>query len=211
MLPLYVGSLALGGVLIAATIFFGDADGDADIDLDGDLDVNADLDVGLDADHDAILILKDPADAMVEAGTWLPFFSLRFWTFALASFGGSGLALHLLGVTGILAATVSSLLGFGIGTGAAWVFRQLQLNQPSGNVGMFDVRGTEATVLLSVGPEKMGKVRVLVDGQHIDLPARTQSESTMNRNGKALVLSVEHGVAEITPVPIGYKSVVMED
>lgn len=205
MLPLYVGSLALGGVLIAATIFLGDADTDVDLDVDGDLDV------GLDADHDAILILKDPGDAMVDAGTWLPFFSLRFWTFALASFGASGVALHLLGVPAILGAVVSILLGLGIGTAAAWVFRQLQLNQPSGNVGMFDVRGTEATVLLSVGPDKVGKVRVLLDGQHVDLPARTQGDTTMNRNGKALVLSVEQGVAEITPVPIGYKSVVMED
>lgn len=205
MLPLYVGSLALGGVLIAATMLLGDVDTDADFDVDGDLDV------GLNGDYDAILILKDPADAMVDAGTWLPFFSLRFWTFALASFGASGIALHLLGVTGVLGAVVSALLGMGIGTGAAWVFRQLQLSQPSGNVGMLDVRGTEATVLLSVGPDKLGKVRVTVDGQHIDLPARTQGDTTMNRNGKALVLSVDDGIANITPVPIGYKSVALED
>jgi hypothetical protein len=205
MLPLYVGSLALGGVLIAATMLLGDVDTDADFDVDGDLDV------GLNGDYDAILVLKDPADAMVDAGTWLPFFSLRFWTFALASFGASGIALHLLGVTGVLGAVVSALLGMGIGTAAAWVFRQLQLSQPSGNVGMLDVRGTEATVLLSVGPDKLGKVRVTVDGQHIDLPARTQGDTTMNRNGKALVLSVDDGIANITPVPIGYKSVALED
>jgi hypothetical protein len=205
MLPLYVGSLALGGVLIAATMLLGDVDTDADFDVD------ADLDVGLNGDYDAILVLKDPADAMVDAGTWLPFFSLRFWTFALASFGASGIALHLLGVTGVLGAVVSALLGMGIGTAAAWVFRQLQLSQPSGNVGMLDVRGTEATVLLSVGPDKLGKVRVTVDGQHIDLPARTQGDTTMNRNGKALVLSVDDGIANITPVPIGYKSVALED
>jgi hypothetical protein len=182
-----------------------------DVDTDADFDVDGDLDVGLNGDYDAILILKDPADAMVDAGTWLPFFSLRFWTFALASFGASGIALHLLGVTGVLGAVVSALLGMGIGTAAAWVFRQLQLSQPSGNVGMLDVRGTEATVLLSVGPDKLGKVRVTVDGQHIDLPARTQGDTTMNRNGKALVLSVDDGIANITPVPIGYKSVALED
>ena len=205
MLPLYVGSLALGGVLIAATMLLGDVDTDADFDVD------ADLDVGLNGDYDAILVLKDPADAMVDAGTWLPFFSLRFWTFALAAFGASGVSLHLLGVTGVLGAVVSALLGMGIGTAAAWVFRQLQLSQPSGNEGMLDVRGTEATVLLSVGPDKLGKVRVTVDGQHIDLPARTQGDTTMNRNGKALVLSVDDGIANITPVPIGYKSVALED
>ncbi len=58
MLPLYVGSLALGGVLIAATMLLGDVDTDADFDVDGYFDV------GLNWDSDAILILKDPSYAI---------------------------------------------------------------------------------------------------------------------------------------------------
>ncbi len=211
MLPLYLGSLALGGVLIIASVAFGDADTDTDVDFDGDFDADAEMEIGLDPDHDALSVLADPSDAVVDAGTWLPFFSLRFWTFALAAFGASGSLLHVLGVTGLLSAVVSVVLGGGIGTGAAWTFRQLQLTQVGGNVGMQDVRGTEATVLLTVGPEKMGKVRILIDGQHVDLPARTQCEDTMNRDEKALVVSVEDGVAQVTPVPFGYTSMTRED
>ncbi len=211
MLPLYLGSLALGGVLIAASVIFGDADTDSDIDFDADLDADADLDVGLDADHADLEILSDPADAVAGGGTWLPFLSLRFWTFALAAFGASGALLHVMGVSGLLGVAVSVLLGGGIGTGASWTFRQLQLTQVSGNVGMRDVRGTEATVLLSVGPNKMGKVRILVDGQHVDLPARTQCEDTMERDEKALIVTVDDGVAYVTPVPFGYTSMAKED
>ena len=76
---------------------------------------------------------------------------------------------------------------------------------------MRDVRGSEATVLLSVGPDKLGKVRIVVDGQHVDLPARTRCEDTMNREEKALIVSVDDGVAEITPVPFGYTSMTKED
>ena len=211
MLPLYLGSLALGGVLIAASVIFGDTDGNADVGLDGDIDADADLGIGLDPDHEALEILSDPSDAVAGAGTWLPFFSLRFWTFALAAFGAAGSLLHVMGVTGLLGAAVSVVLGTGIGTGAAWTFRQLQLTQVSGNVGMRDVRGSEATVLLAVGPNKMGKVRIMMDGQHVDLPAQTGCEDTMNRDEKALIVSVDDGVAQITPVPFGYTSMAKED
>ena len=209
MLPLYIGSLALGGVLIVASIVLGDTDTDAGLDADVDLDV--DLPGGLDGDQDGILILKDPADAMADAGTWLPFFSLRFWTFALATFGASGILLNMLGVGGFLAAGVSICLGGAIGTGAAWIFRTLQLVEPTGNVGLLELSGTEATVLLQVGPEKVGKIRLRLDEQYVDLPARTQGTTMIDREEKALILDVKEGVALITPVPAGYKSLQQED
>ena len=208
MLPIYLGSLALGAVLIGASIIFGDADSDADFDADVDA---GDFGGGLDVDADELLIMKDPGDAIAGAGTWLPFLSLRFWTFALAAFGASGTLLHVMGVSGMVAVLTSLIMGTTIGTGASWVFRQLQLTQVSGNVGMFDVQGKEATVLLAVGPEKMGKVRVLLDGQMVDLPATTQAEDTIQRDEKALVVHVEDGVAHITPVPFGYNSMVKEN
>ena len=211
MLPIYIGSLALGGVLIVASIVLGDTDTDAGLDADASLDVNPDLDIGLEGDQDAILVLKDPADAIVDAGIWLPFFSLRFWTFALASFGASGALLSVLGVGGFLAAGVSIGIGGVIGTGAAWIFRQLQLVEPTGNVGLLDLSGTEATVLLTVGPEKVGKIRLLLDEQYIDLPARTQGNTVINRDEKALILKTEQGIALIAPVPTGYQSVAQED
>jgi hypothetical protein len=207
MLSIYIGSLAFGGVLILASVLLGDGDTDTDMDFDADGDLAFDAD----ADEGVMLALKDPSDAMVEAGTWLPFFSLRFWTFALASFGATGSLLHVLGVTGLLAGVVSAVLGMGIGTGAAWTFRQLQLTQVSGNVALRDMRGTEATVILAVGPGKTGKVRILMDGQHVDLIARTSCEDTMERNETTLVVSVDDGVANITPVPFGYQSQARKD
>ncbi|MAY81357.1 MAG: hypothetical protein CL930_11310 [Deltaproteobacteria bacterium] len=204
MLPIYLGSLTLGGILIGASILFGDGDVDADVDFDVELD--GDFGGGLDADNDLMLAVKDPADAVVDAGTWLPFLSLRFWTFAMATFGLSGTLLNLLGVGGIVAVVVSAVMAAGIGTGASWMFRALQTTQVSGNVGLRDVRGNEAKVLLPVGPNKMGKVRLLLDGQYVDLPARTQCKDLINRDDKVLVVDVSDGVADITAVPVGYQS-----
>ena len=208
MLPLYLGSLTLGAVLIGASIVFGDTDGDADFDADVE---PGDFSGGLDVDADDLLIMKDPGDAIAGAGTWLPFLSLRFWTFALAAFGACGSLLHVMGVSGLVAVLTSVIMGTAIGTGASWVFRQLQLTQVSGNVGMFDVQGKEAKVLLPVGPAKIGKVRVLLDGQMVDLPAKTQADDIIQRDEQVLVVHVEEGVAHITPVPFGYNSMVKED
>ena len=152
MLPLYVGSLALGGVLIIASIVLGDTDTDADLDLDADVD----LDVGLDGDQDALLVLKDPGDAVADAGIWLPFFSLRFWTFALAGFGASGCC-SACSTSRAFSRPGSPSTGGILGTGAAWVFRQLQLTEPTGNVGLLDVNGS-SHCLISVGQDKPGKI-----------------------------------------------------
>jgi membrane protein implicated in regulation of membrane protease activity len=205
MLPIYLGSLTLGGILIGASILFGD--GDVDADADFDIDVDGDFDGGLDVDNDLMLVVKDPADAVVDAGTWLPFLSLRFWTFAMAAFGLSGALLTILGVATVITAVVSAVMAAGIGTGASWMFRALQTTQVSGNVGLRDVRGNEAKVLLPVGPDKMGKVRLLLDGQYVDLPARTQCKDLINRDDKVLVVDVSDGVADITAVPVGYQSI----
>jgi membrane protein implicated in regulation of membrane protease activity len=204
MLPIYLGSLTLGGILIGASILFGDIDADADFDVDVDFD--ADFEGGLDVDNDLMLVVKDPADAVVDAGTWLPFLSLRFWTFAMAAFGLSGSLLTLLGVAKVITAVVSAIMATGIGTGASWMFRALQTTQVSGNVGLRDVRGNEAKVLLPVGPNKLGKVRLMLDGQYVDLPARTQCKELISRGNKVLVVDVSDGVADITSVPIGYQS-----
>ena len=95
MLPYYLGSLTLGGVFILTSIFFGDADTDVDAIMDLDMDLD------LDADEAALAVFQDPSDAISDTGTWIPFFSLRFWTFALASFGLAGTLLELLGVASL--------------------------------------------------------------------------------------------------------------
>ena len=104
MLPIYLGSLVVGGLRVAVSLIFGGDDADADADADFDLDADTDVDLDLDADADVDLDLDADADVdldvdhdssiadLVQHGVegthdamWLPFLSLRFWTFSLAS------------------------------------------------------------------------------------------------------------------------------
>ncbi len=56
LLGIYLGSLAMGGILIGASLLLGgndsDADADADADLDADMDADLDADIDVDADFD---------------------------------------------------------------------------------------------------------------------------------------------------------------
>ena len=48
----------------------------------------------------------------------------------------------------------------------------------------------------------MGKVRLLVDGQDVDLPARTADHHLLEPGRTALVVEIKDGVAVVTSVPL---------
>lgn len=209
VLPVYLGSLALGGLIIIASIFLGagdhDADADLDIDADGDLDLDADADADLDLDADADADVdhdldKDVDVSDVSGGTWLPFLSLRFWTFALATFGGAGTLFELLDFSDLVAAPTAAVTGIGVGWVVSWAFHKLKQERVSGDTGLRSIRGREGRLMLPVGPDKLGKVRVVIDGQTVDLMARTSDGRMLDIRDKVLVVQVDDGVAEVTSI-----------
>ena len=94
-------------------------------------------------------------------------------------------------------------MGVGMGWLVAWIFRKLKKSSTGSQTRTSTLRGSEGTVLLSIGPEKVGKIRLLVDGSHLDLLAKTHDTTLIERNQKVLVVSVEGGVAQITRLPPG--------
>jgi len=195
MLPIYLGSLIVGGLLIAASIIMGDSDHDFDADADVDIDVDQDFD----KDFDGEIIVMDG-----ETGAWLPFLSMRFWTFGLASFGLTGVLFDLAERLGLgtpadaLVTIVAVALGVVVGWITALVFRKLKQDNVSGDVGMKQIKGSEATILLSVSSSKPGKIRALVDGQTVDLLARSLDEGMLERGEKVLVVDLQEGTALVT-------------
>lgn len=188
MISLYLGCLALGGLLIVASIVMGGKD------FDKDFDKGVQLELGGDAPAEGGPVEKGGGDS------WLPFLSLRFWTFALATFGAAGTILSLAGFSDLVAAPSSALTGLGVGYAVAWAFRRLSREKVSGDVGLRQVAGREGRLLLAVGPGRTGKVRVQIDGQDVDLLATTQDEKILTMREKVLIISVQDGVAQVTSV-----------
>ena len=86
MLPIYLVTLIVGGVLVLVSVFLGDSDTDADVAADIDVDADLDLAAGADVDADGSLDV-----GLIDAlQAWLPFTSMRFWTFFAAFFGLTG-------------------------------------------------------------------------------------------------------------------------
>jgi hypothetical protein len=141
----------------------------------------------------------------VVVARWNPLFSMRFWTFALASFGLCGTLLTLVGTPAIVGAVLSAGMGIGLGAAAAWMFQHLSRNQVSASTNLKSVRGVHATVLLPIRPTGRGKVRMQIDGHHVDVIAQTTTNTTLEQSSTVLVVDVEDGIANVTCLPETYR------
>jgi membrane protein implicated in regulation of membrane protease activity len=196
MLSIYLGSLLFGGVLLGASIFGGHGDGHGDAGGHaGDGDSHGDGGDAHGGGHD------DANHAHAHHQLQLPFFSLRFWAFALAFFGLSGAALTLGGGLGAAAPFVAGGVGLGCGYVSARVLQGLS-RRPLGLVGNGEAHvGREGRVLLPVEKGKRGKVRLSISGASTDLIAETDSEGGLAPGETALIVGMRGTVALVERSP----------
>ncbi|MCB9595435.1 MAG: NfeD family protein [Sandaracinaceae bacterium] len=204
---LYLFSVIVGGVLLAASILLGgkdlDADGDADADLDADLDADADadLDADLDADADADVeadahgsLGKDVGGHGDVAGFLYLFLSLRFWIFFLAFFGLTGIVLDVFGLVSseLLGLGLAIGMGLAVGGGTTGLIKKLTKDSAGAVVTSKDYVGKTARVLVPFEGASVGKVRVEIGGRSVDLLASgVEDEDEPGYGGKEEVLIVE--------------------
>jgi hypothetical protein len=180
VIPIYATALAVGGTLLLASLVLGHHGADHAHDFGH----------GHDASH------GEEGDVALIAS----FLSVRFWTFALAFFGLTGLVLEKVVAVGdgrtifVIAAVMGGTIGFG----ASYTFNRLRAGaralstvpQEMGYVGL------EGEVLLAVSPEEPGRIRITAQGSLVDLPARTDG-ARFEKGARALVVDVTDGVARV--------------
>lgn len=177
MIYAFAFALVLGGVLLGASLLVGD--GHSDIGGHGDL-------------H----IAGDSVDAIV--GTLR---SLRFWTFFLAFFGLTGVALKTLGIveSDILSGLLAAGMGAVVGYGAVWAFRVLDRRESNSVASADDFVGKSGRVLVAVSPGVLGKLRVQAKGSTVDLLAKSDDESFAVED-EATVIEMDDTIARIARV-----------
>lgn len=175
MLTLYLIALAIGGTLILVSLVFGGhgADADADADLghaDFETETEVDGDVGHDVGHGLDLGAID---------LWIPFASLRFWIFFSAFFGLMGTLLTSFESmsTQLAIGGVSIATGYLAGVAASGAVRWLMRHETDSAVRSSDMIGVRARVLLPVGKDRTGKVRLSLKDQVIDARATTDDDT----------------------------------
>ncbi|MBX3269787.1 MAG: hypothetical protein KF729_05980 [Sandaracinaceae bacterium] len=190
LLYIYLFSVIVGGILLAASILLGGKDADteasAEVDLDADADADAgEADVGAHGDIAGFLYL---------------FLSLRFWTFFLAFFGLTGVVLDVFGLVSheLIGLALAVGMGATIGTGASWLIRKLSKDAPGEAVRSTDYVGKTARVLVPFEGERVGKVRVEIGGNSIDLLATGVAEDTAgNRADEVLIVEMDGNRARV--------------
>jgi len=187
LVSFYLGALIFGGVLLGSSILLGGQD-DADLDLDGDVDFDVDADVDLDVDADADVDKDLPigGDSFL---WWLR--SMRFWTFFLSAFGLTGMLLEGFGLAGEIPTLVTALAMGGLsGFAAAWVIRKLSNDDAGRAAGIRDYIGKSAQVMVPVRSGGVGRVRVRIRGQTVDLLATTDDEH-LTSDDEVIVIEME--------------------
>ncbi|MES2639150.1 MAG: hypothetical protein V4850_06690 [Myxococcota bacterium] len=215
LIALYAGSLVLGGILIAASMLGGgqDSDGDADgTDAGHDVDHGHELNHGHDHDHDHghhdlgkdLVHGHDHGQSHTEvlqgfSAIAMTILSLRFWTFALAAFGMTGLLLSLLSTPWLITLVLALVTGAVVGVGVTTLLRAVSRDTVSSALDARTLRGRDAEVVLTMGPGKLGKVRLIHNGQTLELPATTKEARVLERGERVLVVDVSGGTADVTP------------
>ncbi len=195
-MTLYIGALVFGGVLLGSSILLGghddaDVEGDATGDLHGDphasdgaLDKDLPADEASSADGDGLGVL------------WV-LRSLRFWTFFFAFFGLTGVLLDGLGLVASewVSLALSGGMGLLIGGGAATILRALARDETAHAADERDYVGKSASVLVPIKKGSVGKVRVEVKGQLVDLLA--EADEDIDAKGEVLIVEMEGARARV--------------
>ncbi|RMG23310.1 MAG: hypothetical protein D6724_08640 [Armatimonadetes bacterium] len=191
MLALYIVLGLVGGGLILLSAFGGHdhAMDHGDVAFDGEM--SADHDLHIEPAHDGDVPASD---------IWLPFLSLRFWTYFAALTGVLGTLLTLF--TDLASATVA-ILSFGIGAvggiAVAYAIRYLQVSETDSSVSSQDLLGSDARVTVSIQPGSEGKIRCTVKGETIDLLATADTEAPLPVGAEVVIVGLEGTVARVEP------------
>lgn len=183
MAMLYYVTLAIGGTLVLVSIALGG---------DHDHDVDAGADASVDAGH------AGGFDAM---DAWLPFASLRFWTFFAAFFGLTGTLLTSfeLGGGAVTVGVLSGAMGYLSGVAVTAVIRKLKDEVVDSAVSSDDLMGEQATVMIPFGKGRDGKVRMNVKDRIVEALATTDEDTEFQSNETAFVYGVkEDGVVLVS-------------
>jgi hypothetical protein len=179
VLAIYIGALLFGGVLIAASVL-----GAGDHPVDGF------------SAHAA-----DPHAEGSGVGQLLALFGLRFWSFAAAFFGVTGLLLRVAGV-GAPGVVVAGVVGLGAGLAASVFFRKMT-REVVGRVGDASALvGRMGQLLLPVARAQQGKVRLShPGGGSTDLVAEGSDDEALATGIEVIVVEVRGNVAVVARAP----------
>jgi len=180
----------------AGDLDFGGDVGIDDLPFDFDLD-GADIDADVDADAEAAG--GEMEYEVSRQRRFNPLVSLKFWTFAAAFFGLTGVLFEGLSLWSSQIGVLALSLGVGVAMGTAMAYLIHIADQGAGE-GLTepDYLGASADVRLPIRADKTGKVRVRLRGRIIDMRADlAEGEQPLEMNDDCFVIEVDGNTATV--------------
>jgi hypothetical protein len=205
----YIVCFIVGGIFVALSAFGGLEGFDFDFDMDADADADADADSGVDdvdfgthAGQQSENQNRSLFAPQKRRRFWLPFFSFKFWTFAVCFFGLTGISLELFepNMASWLTNTIAAVVGTICGSIMAWSLRILGGNQTNSFVSSDDLVGLVGQVQIPFDSNSRGKVRLNVKGAMVDYSAYTEESSGFQQGDQVLVVGMENNRAWVVSV-----------
>jgi membrane protein implicated in regulation of membrane protease activity len=187
LISFYIVSAIVGGILVIASAFFG-----------GEHDTHFDAHIGDFHTGDTDMHGTDS----VHSDLWMPFFSLRFWTYLFTFFGVTGLLLtNFTSLSPTAATAAAAFTGLAAGLIVSFTLYSLRRNESDSLTTIKDIVGAEGRVLVPIRKGQPGKIRCDIKGSFIDMTAVTDEEFPMEIGTRVLVVSIDGqqaGVVSLT-------------
>lgn len=180
MVPVYIWTGVFGLALVIYSLIAG---GHSDASAEAGGDVGG----GTDAGHDASDHPMGGADA-----AWVLFFSFRFWTYCLASFGLLGFLMETFtDWPSPIIAGIAAVAGIVAGGTVAYTLRLAQRSSIDSNLSAHELVGSEARVMVAVRPDQAGKVRCSAKGDTVDFLALPAGDQPIPAGTAVVIVEVE--------------------
>jgi len=199
MLTLYILSAVIAGGLILLSALTG-LGGHGDADVDHDVHTSLDHDLGAETDHDFHTSTDSLAHHDLTHGMdgWLPFLSLRFWTYFFGAGGVAGLLLSLFAasnepMTAILAGSTGAVVGYAAFLATRWA-RRADLDS---KISEKDFVGTQGRITVAPRAGQIGKVRVEIKGEILDVIAVSDNDEDIEPGEEVFIVGFESNRARV--------------
>lgn len=187
MLPIYIFCFIIGGIFVALAALAGLDGVDFDHDFDADIEV---MDETEPAKEGEKIFTKTRRRRRI--ALWLPFLTIKFWTFGSCFFGLTGVLLSLLtGMSESACASISVAVGAFCGTSIVWVLRNLRRHQADSLIRPHDLMGVSGKVVIPFDSQSKGKVQLTLKGSTIDLAAFTDDPKGFNKGDRVFIVGLK--------------------
>lgn len=194
MLPIYLFCFIIGGIFVALAALAGLDGVDFDHDFDPDIEVRDESQ----SNQEEKIFTQTKRRRRITL--WLPFLTIKFWTFGSCFFGLTGILLSLFTEMPEFAiAFISLAVGAFCGTSMVWVLRNLRRHQADSLIRPQDLMGVSGKVTIPFDSQSRGKVQLNLKGSMIDYVAFTEDSKGFQKGDRVFVVGLKNNQLWVIP------------